>query len=182
MASKQDTQTKTTKTGGINNRSKNKAKREAFSTHDGHSLTPRENAFITKYIELGNTRQAVIQAGYTTKAPDQQGQALLNKDYINSEIKYRMSQVRDNGIANAEEIMQYFTSVMRGEINDTFGLEASLSERTKAAQELAKRQIDIPNKLQGKDEQPAELRIVLDWTKPTLDAAPDQEKDNPDIE
>ena len=44
---------------------------------------------------------------------------------------------------------------------DQFGLEASLGERTKAAQELAKRLIDIPNKLQN-NEVP-EVKITLDW-------------------
>ena len=35
--------------------------------------------------------------------------------------------------------MQYLTSVMRGEKKDQFDLEASLSDRTRAAGELAKR-------------------------------------------
>lgn len=57
--------------------------------------------------------------------------------------------------------MQYFTDVMRGKITDQFGLDASLSERTKAAQELAKRQIDIPNRLAGNEE--PTLTIKLDF-------------------
>lgn len=177
---------KTPDNGGEKKKTKNtrlstKAKRESFSTNTGHSLTPQENEFISKYLELGNTRQAVIQAGYKTNTPDQYGQKLLNKDYINEEIKFRMAKVRDDGIASAEEIMQYFTKVMRGEIQEQFGLDAPLSERTKAAMELAKRQIDIPQRLEGKGE-PQEVKIVLDWTRPTLETAPDQEKDNPDIE
>ena len=35
--------------------------------------------------------------------------------------------------------MEYLTSVMRGEKKDQFDLDASLSERTKAASELARR-------------------------------------------
>ena len=35
--------------------------------------------------------------------------------------------------------MEYLTSVMRGEAKDQFDLDASLSERTRAASELAKR-------------------------------------------
>ena len=52
---------------------------------------------------------------------------------------------------------------MRGKVKDQFGLDASLGERTKAAQELAKRQIDIQNKLAG-NEQP-ELKITLNWAR-----------------
>ena len=39
--------------------------------------------------------------------------------------------------------MRYFTSVMRGEVKDQFGLDAPLAERTKAAVELAKRKVDV---------------------------------------
>ena len=38
--------------------------------------------------------------------------------------------------------MKYLTDVMRGKIKDQFDLDASLSERTKAAQELLKRNVD----------------------------------------
>ena len=42
-------------------------------------------------------------------------------------------------IADIEEVMQYLTSVMRGEKKDQFDMDASLSDRTRAAGELAKR-------------------------------------------
>jgi hypothetical protein len=57
-----------------------------------------------------------------------------------------LAQFEESKIASAEEILQYFTKVMRGEIEDQFGIEASLAERTKAAQELAKRKIDAAKK------------------------------------
>ena len=42
-------------------------------------------------------------------------------------------------IADADEVLDYLSGVMRGEIKDQFGLDASLQDRTKAAQELLKR-------------------------------------------
>ena len=57
--------------------------------------------------------------------------------------------------------MEYFTKVMRGEINDQFGLEAPLNERSKAAQELAKRTIDIENRMKGIPDQ--SVGIQIDW-------------------
>lgn len=62
---------------------------------------------------------------------------------------FSKKQIEDSRIASAAEIMQYFTSVMRGEISDQFGLDAPLAERTKAAVELAKRKIDIEKDNQG---------------------------------
>ena len=135
--------------------------RTTYRTHDGHKLTPQEAKFIDNYIATGNARQSVIEAGYKTKAPGQYATQLLNKLYIAQEIDYQLEQLREASIADATEILQYFSAVMRGEIKDQFGLEASLGERTKAAQELAKRKIDIPNRLKG--EQTAEVKITLDW-------------------
>lgn len=66
-------------------------------------------------------------------------------------------------VATAQEVMSYFTSVMRGEVKDQFGLEAPLSERTRAAQELAKRTIDIENRQRGNADQVVEIK--LDWTR-----------------
>ena len=142
----------------IRGRAKSNSK---YFTHDGHPLTPLEAKFIDVYIETGNQRQAVIEAGYKTSAPGQYATNLVKKDYIGNEIAYRLELHKQESIASSTEILQYFTKVMRGEIEDQFGLEAPLSERTKAAQELAKRQIDIANKIQGKDT--ATVKIQLDW-------------------
>lgn len=138
-----------------------KAERTDFATHSGHTLTPKQARFIDCYIETGNGKKSVEEAGYESKQPAQMAQKLLNTPHINEEIRYRLEQHKNEKIASADEIMEYFTDVMRGKILDQFGLEASLSERTKAAQELAKRQIDIPNKLAG-NEAP-KITITVDW-------------------
>lgn len=131
-------------------------------THTGHRLTVREAKFIDSYEATGIGSKSVIAAGYNSKNPEQYAQGLLSKQYIADEIQYRLDQHKDDSIAEADEIMRYFTGVMRGEVKDQFGLDAPLGERTKAAQELAKRKIDIPNKLAGNG-QTAEVRITLDW-------------------
>ena len=130
-------------------------------THSGHRLTVKEAKFIDEYIKTGNGSKSVEKAGYKSKAPRTYAIELLAKPHIAEEIRYRLESAQADSIADAQEIMQYFTDVMRGKITDQFGLEASLSERTKAAQDLAKRQIDIPQKLQG-NEQP-KLTITVDW-------------------
>ena len=132
-------------------------------SNSGHPLTIKEDKFISEYVKTGNVTQSVIEAGYNVKTPPQYGQKLVNKDYIADEIKYRMSLIQKDTIADAQEIMEYFSSVMRGEVTDQFGLEAPLSERTKAAQELAKRQIDMVNRA-SKNDTP-EIKITLDWAR-----------------
>lgn len=141
-----------------------KEKVEKFSTNSGHPLTPNESKFIDRYIESGNATQSYIEAYGDKPAARQLASRVLSKGYITEEINFRLECAKTDSIASAEEIMQYFTDVMRGKIKDQFGLEASLGERTKAAQELAKRQIDIPNRLEN-NEQP-ELKITLNWERP----------------
>lgn len=132
-------------------------------TNTGHRLTIQESKFIDKYIELGNGAQAVRDAGYKCKVPETYANGLLRKSYIAEEIKYRTDSMSKSTIATAQEVMEYFTKVMNGEIKDQFNLEAPLSERTKAAQELAKRTVDIENRLAGKED--ARVRIEIDWKR-----------------
>ena len=160
------------------------SKNPRYTTHTGHKLTPAESKFINNYIESNNGQQSYMDA-YPKSNPAnarQNAHTLLNKCYIADEIRYRLEQAKNESIADASEILQYFTDVMRGKIKDQFGLEASLGERTKAAQELAKRQIDIQNKLQG-NEQP-ELKITLNWAREqdtTSTPTPDVEVSKVDI-
>ena len=133
-------------------------------THDGHPLSRKEDKFITKYLELANGEQAVIAAGFTTKNPAHYATELLHKPHVIGEIRYRRDLEYAQNVASGQEVMDYFTKVMRGEITDQFGLEAPLSERTKAAQEIAKRTIDIDNRMAGKkDMSTPEINIKLDW-------------------
>lgn len=169
MSNKDNNKPQIVKTKTVSKTYKNRKKKPkgnynnktTYSTNSGHKLTPKEAKFIDNYLATGNARQSVIEAGYSTKAPGQYATILLNKIYIAEEIDYRIEQHKAASIAEADEIFQYLTAVMRGEIKDQFGLEAPIGERTKAAQELAKRKIDIPNRLKGNTT--AEVRITLDW-------------------
>ena len=107
-----------------NSRSAKKANRQVFSTNTGHALTPLEAEFINLYLETGNARQSVINAGYKTKSPGQYAQTLLNKSYITEEISHRLEQMKSAKTASDTEILEYFTAVKRGEVKDQFGLFA----------------------------------------------------------
>lgn len=49
-----------------------------------------------------------------------------------------INNMEETEIASASEIMMYLTRVMRGQEKDVFGLDASIDERTKAAEKLMK--------------------------------------------
>ena len=120
-------------------------------TNTGHTLTPLEQAFISAFIVCKNVSQAVREAGYKAKNPNSYGRALLEREYIREEIQYRLQQIEEARIAKPNEILSFYTSVMRGEVLDQFGIEASLDTRIKAANELAKHQIEIPLRLEQKN-------------------------------
>ncbi len=102
-------------------------------------LTPKQKAFADYYIETGNATEAAIRAGYSKKTAAVIGTENLIKPNIKQYIDNRMEQIESNRIAKGEEVLQYLTKVMRGEEKDQFGLDASLQDRTKAAELLGKR-------------------------------------------
>lgn len=110
------------------------------------NLTPKQKAFADEYLKCGNQTEAAKKAGYSEKTAAVIGNENIKKPNILAYIEKRQKQIDDEKIADAAEIMQYFTAVMRGEIKDQFDLDPPLAERTKAAVELAKRKIDVGQK------------------------------------
>ena len=140
-----------------------KAQRGQKLPKNKDGLTARQLFFIDKYLELGNATKAAIAAGYSDKSADVKGSQLLSKSCVKEEIERRQQKFHEKNIATSTEVMEYFTKVMNGEILDQFGLEAPLAERTKAAVELAKRTVDIDNRVSGKPD--GVLEIKLDWKR-----------------
>lgn len=106
---------------------------------DNKKLTPKQKAFADYYIELGNAEQAAIKAGYSKKYARGNAHKLVANSCIKQYIDKRLKEIEDKRIAKGEEVLQYLTKVMRGEEKDQFGLDASLQDRTKAAELLGKR-------------------------------------------
>ena len=102
-------------------------------------LTPKQKAFADYYLETGNATEAAKLAGYSEKTARQIGTENLAKPYISEYIAERQKQLEDKRIADISEVLQFFTSVMRGEIKDQFDFDPSLSDRLSAGKELMKR-------------------------------------------
>lgn len=136
-------------------------------------LTPMEQAFLTNYIRLGNYIEAVrATPGLENRkknACSALGKRWLQKPNVQAEMRRIMEEVRKDTIATADEVMQYFTAVMRGEVKDQFGLDATLADRTRAAQEIARRTIDIENRKAGEPDQL--VAIKLDWSRDNKEEA-----------
>lgn len=107
-------------------------------------LTPKQQAFADYYIECGNATEAARRAGY--KQPHVQGSQTLEKLSVAAYIAERVKPTEEKRIATGDEVMEFFTKVMEGEVKDAFDLPPSLQDRLNAAKELAKRTVDIGSK------------------------------------
>ena len=103
------------------------------------NLTPKQKAFADYYIECGNSTEAARKAGYSEKTSRSIGAENLTKPDISAYITERMHAQNEARVASADEVLAFFSSVMRGEVKDQFGLDAALSDRLNAGKELMKR-------------------------------------------
>lgn len=102
-------------------------------------LTPKQKAFCDYYIQTGNASEAARKAGYSEKTAPFIGSENLKKPKISAYIAERLAEADKKRIADADEVMQFYTSVLRGEVKDQFGLDVAISDKIKAGVELMKR-------------------------------------------
>lgn len=102
-------------------------------------LTPKQKAFADEYLKCGNQTEAAKKAGYSERTAAVIGNENLKKPNILEYIAERQKQIDDSRIADIAEVQRFYSSVLRGEIKDQFGLDASLDTRMAAGRELMKR-------------------------------------------
>ena len=141
----------------MDNKTTNKNNKESLP------LNEKQKRFCQYYVECGNGQEAAVKAGYSKKTARSNASILLTKPNIKAEIKRINQPQEEHRIATAQEVMEFFTRMMNGEIEDQFGLDATNSDKIKAAQELAKRTVDIENRAAGKADQKVEIN--LNWKR-----------------
>lgn len=121
-----------------------------------NDLNERQKKFADYVIKLGRSRakEAAEIAGYSKKTASVQANQLLKnlkiKAYIEERIK-TAAEPRERAeadrklVADGDEVLQFLTATMRGEVKDQFGLDAQLKDRLAAAKEL-QRIIDVAKK------------------------------------
>ena len=77
-------------------------------------LTEKQKRFCDFYIELGNATEAAIKAGYAKKTAYAIGAENLRKPQLKSYIDVQLAKMEAARVADATEVMQYLTAVMRG--------------------------------------------------------------------
>ncbi len=129
------------------------------------ALTSKQELFVAEFLKVGNAYQAALNAGYKeTSANDASkwiNPEILNNPSENEQKKFKpevyaaiqeeMEKIRKPTIAEAAEVMEYLTSVIRGEsrshvlARDCTGAERVIEkppdekEKLKAAELMGKR-------------------------------------------
>ena len=110
-------------------------------------LTLKQQRFIDEYIISGNATQAAIKAGYSKRTAKQTGTENLAKPYLKAELDRRNAEIQSQKTADMTEVMEYLTSVMRGEQTESVAtskgvyndIPVTAKDRIKAAELIGKR-------------------------------------------
>lgn len=114
-------------------------------------LTVKQQAFADYYIELGNIERAAIKAGYSKSYARGNAHKLVANVSIKAYIDERMEELKSERVADQQEIMEFLTSVVRGEAVEpvpilsgegqqkVVNLQPSIQTRRAAAVDLGKR-------------------------------------------
>jgi len=81
-------------------------------------MTEKQRRFCDEYIRLGEVTQAAIIAGYSSKTAYVMGSENLTKPIIKTYIDKRLELLKKQSIAEQDEVLQYLTSVLRGQVKD----------------------------------------------------------------
>ena len=116
-----------------------------------NTVTDKQKRFCDEYLIDCNATQAAIRAGYSKKTANEQGNRLLANVSVKAYIDERLEQLHSEKTADAQEVMEYLTSVMRGEhkeqtlalcgdgMQEIQDIDVSAKDRIKAAELIGKR-------------------------------------------
>ena len=144
-------------------------------------LTAKQKRFCDEYLIDMNAKQAAIRAGYSERTARVIGQENLLKPALKKYIQQRMAEKETSLIADQNEILEYLTSVLRGEseagmiVDKNGDMAASpdlpgVKDRLRAAELLGKRyglfveKVDL-TKRELSDDAKADIDRLLEETK-----------------
>lgn len=114
-------------------------------------LTERQRRFCEEYLIDGNASQAAIRAGYSKRNSTVVSTTLMKNPQVQAHLKKLLDELHSAKVADAQEVLEYLTSIMRGEqreqtlqligdgMQDITAIDVSAKDRLKAAVLLGKR-------------------------------------------
>ena len=117
-------------------------------------LTLKQQKFAYEYIISGNATESYLKAGYAKQkrsSAEANARKLLGNYLVKAYLEERMAEIKSARIASQEEVLEFFTEAMRGEILEPMAIglgdgvqqiievKPNVATRKSAAVELAKR-------------------------------------------
>lgn len=136
-------------------------------------MTEKQKRFCDEYLIDMNATQAAIRAGYSRSSAGRNANRMMKNDEIKAHIDEELARLKAENVADAQEVMEYLTSVMRGESRSSVlcmageGTQTVIKkkpdekERLKAAELLGKRYGLYTDKIDMDAD--TELKISVDY-------------------
>lgn len=135
-------------------------------------LTPKQEKFCIEYAKCGNARRAYINAGYSHKkdgTTDVNACRLLKNDKVKARLAELAEEIKDNSIADIQEMQRRLTSIMRQEATEEIIVVTGVSEGCSEATRLKKTPsikdvisaIEKLGKMQGAFKEKIEIESVI---------------------
>lgn len=114
-------------------------------------MNAKQRKFADEYLIDCNATQAAIRAGYNKKTAYSQGQRMLKNVEVKAYIDEQLERLHNKKTADAQEVLEYLTAVMRGQhreqtlqlvgdgVQTITDIDVSARERLKAAELIGKR-------------------------------------------
>lgn len=113
-------------------------------------LTQKQRLFADEYIKSGNATQSALKAGYSDNYAKHRVDKLLLNVGVKSYIDVKMAEIESHKIADAKEVLKFYTRVLREEETEevamatardviTIRKKPSMKDKLSAARELMKR-------------------------------------------
>jgi len=78
-------------------------------------MNAKQRKFADEYLIDCNATQAAIRAGYNEKTAYSQGQRMLKNVEVKTYIDEQLERLHNEKTADAQEVLEYLTAVMRGQ-------------------------------------------------------------------
>ena len=79
------------------------------------AMTNKQKRFADEYLVDLNATQAAIRAGYSERSAGRNADRMMKNDEIRNYIEEQLQRLHNERTADAQEVVEYLTSVLRGE-------------------------------------------------------------------
>lgn len=117
--------------------SNHNAKAPPGNKQDVTKLNDRQQAFVDYYIQSNNLSESARRAGYAERSAASTAIELMKNPKIRNAINARLKQLESERIAEDKEILEYLTTVMRGECEDEIVVNVGKGKGFTQAEKIA---------------------------------------------